>query len=106
MGTHQITTSSPRANHANRVHMQLEKLWKVVIPKSIHNKEFELHGRPDYAFWYGRIEETELNVVVVEAKHQDQPGLKQCLAYMGTYYPVLRTTGSSDEYLASTVDGF
>ena len=51
------------------------------------NRRHRLVREPDYAVWYGEIEETGVNVVIVEAKRRQyaSTGLPQCLAYMGKY---------------------
>lgn len=47
-------------------------------------KKFALIGKPD-TVWFGDIDDTAVNVVVVEAKSHDHAsiGVPQCLAYMG-----------------------
>ena len=66
--------------------LQAESQWGYG-PVERDNQRYRLVGKPDYALWYGEIEETAVNVVIVEAKrrHYASTGLPQCLAYMGTY---------------------
>lgn len=44
-----------------------------------------LCGRPDYGRWHGEVQDTAINVVIVEAKKTDKvsSGVPQCLGYMG-----------------------
>ena len=57
--------------------------WKTIRMKS---REKMLRGRPDYALWYGAQANLETNLVIVEAKTQDElgKGERQLLGYMGT----------------------
>lgn len=65
---------------------QTEKNW-AYSPVKWLGKRYKLVGKPDYAIWYGEVEETALNIVIVEAKRRfpAPSGLVQCLAYMGEY---------------------
>ena len=80
------TTTTTQTRQGQAIHMHADKgLWLVRIKRSKLEGEFYLTGRPDYAFWYGRVKETEVNVVIVKAKAEEKPGLARCLAYMGKY---------------------
>lgn len=82
---HDIAMSeNPARRHA--ISVQTEKHW-AYGPVKWNKKDYRLVRKPDYAVWYGEVEETALNVVVVEAKkrHMAGTGLIQCLGYMGEY---------------------
>lgn len=73
--------------HGNKFTLQTETEWSVMVKTAlVEGGAFVLKGNPDYACWYGPAEETEVNVVVVEAKSNNitiTPD--QCLAYMGLW---------------------
>ncbi|KXG52772.1 uncharacterized protein PGRI_080280 [Penicillium griseofulvum] len=63
-----------------------------------NKKDYRLVGQPDYAVWYGEIEETALNVVVAEAKKRHMTGtcLIQCLGYMGVVHRTRKASGKEN----------
>ncbi|KAJ5209159.1 hypothetical protein N7449_003538 [Penicillium cf. viridicatum] len=71
--------------------IQTERHW-VLEPVKYEKKEFALVGKPDYAVWYGNVDDTAVNIVVVEAKSQNAAckGVPQCLAYMGMVHRLRR----------------
>ncbi|KAJ5106188.1 hypothetical protein N7456_002863 [Penicillium angulare] len=75
-----VSSNSPGARS---ICIQTEKTWSY--PFIHQNKRYKLVGKPDYAVWYGEIEEIALNVVICEAKRfgHTSSGFSQCLAYMG-----------------------
>ena len=78
----EIATST-RNRHAQNLHLHTERSCGVGVPRTPIDEAFELYSRPDYAFWYGGVEETELNVVVVEAKAEGESGLNQMFGLYG-----------------------
>lgn len=64
-----------------------ESTWSYGPAKGDPTMKCNLLGRPDYGVWYGEVEETAVNVVVVEAKRvgHSSSGVAQCLAYMGKF---------------------
>jgi hypothetical protein len=43
------------------------------LPVKYEKKKFALVGEPHYAVWYGNVNDTAVNIVVVEAKSVDPP---------------------------------
>lgn len=82
---HDIATSG-HPSAGQHIGIQTERHW-VLEPVKYDKKKFALVGKPDYAVWYGNIDDTAVNIVVVEAKSQNSAGqgVPQCLAYMGEY---------------------
>ncbi|KAJ5828037.1 uncharacterized protein N7525_006290 [Penicillium rubens] len=80
---HDIATSG-HPSAGQHIGIQTERHW-VLEPVKYDKKKFALVGKPDYAVWYGNIDDTAVNIVVVEAKSQNSAGqgVPQCLAYMG-----------------------
>ncbi|KAJ6125720.1 hypothetical protein N7523_003340 [Penicillium sp. IBT 18751x] len=80
------TVSSSHSTSSRPLCLEAERQWGYG-PVERKKGRHRLVGKSDYAVWYGEIEETELKVVVVEAKKRDyvSPSLPQCLAYMGKY---------------------
>jgi hypothetical protein len=57
----------------------IERLWKVKGERVL------LSGVADYSLWFGKPDDYETNVVMVEVKKPYflKGGMLQCLAYMG-----------------------
>lgn len=66
------------------LHLMAESTWGYG-PVVDRGKKCSVSGRPDYAIWYGVLQETAVNLVVVEAKRRRDTsrGAAQCLGYMG-----------------------
>ncbi|KAJ5535389.1 hypothetical protein N7527_001643 [Penicillium freii] len=80
---HDIATFR-QPNAGQNIGIQTERHW-VFEPVEYDKKKFTLVGKPDYAVWYGNVNDTAVNIVIVEAKSQNSAskGVPQCLAYMG-----------------------
>ncbi|KAJ5458273.1 hypothetical protein N7475_009661 [Penicillium sp. IBT 31633x] len=80
---HDIATSG-QPDAGQRIGIQTERHW-VFEPVRHEQKKFALIGKPDYAVWYGKVDDTAVNIVVVEAKSIGSAGkgIPQCLGYMG-----------------------
>ncbi|KAJ5398769.1 hypothetical protein N7465_009258 [Penicillium sp. CMV-2018d] len=78
--------SSHQLEAGQDIGIQTERYW-VFEPVKYDKEEFALVGKPDYAVWYGNVDDTAVNIVVVEAKARNSAnnGIPQCLAYMGKY---------------------
>ena len=95
---HEIALSR-RSPHGQHIAIQKEKMWGIKIgPTESDSGLLELRGRPAYACWYGSVEETELNIVIFEAKASGECGLAQCLAYMGMWFIILLQLVKSNLY--------
>ncbi|KAJ5173439.1 hypothetical protein N7492_006032 [Penicillium capsulatum] len=68
------------------LHLKPESTWSYG-PAKDRGTKCNLSGKPDYAIWYGEVEGTAVNVVVVEAKKSGDSsrGVAQCLGYMGEF---------------------
>ncbi|KAJ5903346.1 hypothetical protein N7504_005729 [Penicillium tannophilum] len=84
--------------HGNKFTLQTETEWSVMVKTAlVEGGAFVLKGNPDYACWYGPAEETEVNVVVVEAKSNNitiTPD--QCLAYMAMIHQMRKEARKQD----------
>ncbi|KAJ5120887.1 uncharacterized protein N7515_010275, partial [Penicillium bovifimosum] len=79
---HDIVTSR-QPNADQKIRIQTEGHW-VFAPVEYRKKQFILVGKPEYAVWYGDVNDTAVNVVIVRAKSplSASEGIPQCLAYM------------------------
>ncbi|KAJ6006777.1 hypothetical protein N7451_004721 [Penicillium sp. IBT 35674x] len=61
-------------------------------------KKWNLNGKPDYAVWYGEVDDVAVNVVIVEAKAEGRAmtGLPQALGYMGIVHRRRKLLGKKD----------
>ncbi|KAL4783775.1 hypothetical protein BJX76DRAFT_357679 [Aspergillus varians] len=75
-------TSTQSTKSYKSIHWGLERTLK--LPWVVDGKKCLLTGKMDYALWYGRKEEAETNMVIVEAKRYGSHavGRDQVIAYM------------------------
>ncbi|CAG7972631.1 unnamed protein product [Penicillium salamii] len=93
---HQLVTSSlPKSPRP--INIQMEKTW-AYRPVQWKGKTHAILGRPDYAIWYGEEEDTDLNVVIIEAKRPSSSslGIPQALAYMACIHRQRKDLGKAD----------
>ncbi|KAI9372524.1 hypothetical protein BJX61DRAFT_542613 [Aspergillus egyptiacus] len=76
-------TSTQSVASYRSLHWGLERTVK--LPWTVNGKRCLLSGKMDYALWYGRRDEGETNMVIVEAKKYGAVSLgrDQVIAYMG-----------------------
>ncbi|KAJ5096704.1 hypothetical protein N7456_007425 [Penicillium angulare] len=77
--------------------VQTERKW-AYGPVDNSGKRIRLVGNPDYAVWYGQVEDIDVNVIVFEAKRRGNTslGLAQCLGYMGIVHQLRKEAGKRD----------
>ncbi|KAJ5822724.1 hypothetical protein N7447_005064 [Penicillium robsamsonii] len=87
---HDIATFS-QPDAGQNIGIQTERNW-VFEPVTYQKKKFALVGKPDYAVWYGNVDDIAVNIVIMEAKSQNSTsqGVPQCLAYMGMVHRLRR----------------
>ncbi|KAL4908447.1 hypothetical protein BDW74DRAFT_175129 [Aspergillus multicolor] len=89
-----ISTSS--TSSFKSLHWQYETLLRMPW-KLLDGKTYNLGGRLDYSLLYGRCEEAETNVVMVEAKTfgESSGGEHQALSYMAMLHHARKKAGRS-----------
>ncbi|KXG50158.1 uncharacterized protein PGRI_061250 [Penicillium griseofulvum] len=78
------------------LHLQFER--SIERPWKVKGERVLLSGVVDYSLWFGRPEDYETNLVMVEAKKPEalKAGVFQCLAYMGMIHHTRKTSKMFD----------
>ncbi|CAG7996292.1 unnamed protein product [Penicillium salamii] len=89
--------SSSQDKSARPLNIQMERTW-AFRPVEWKGKTYTLSGRPDYGIWYGKEEDIDLNVIIMEAKRptNSSQGIPQALAYMACVHRCRKDIGKAD----------
>ncbi|KAJ6183701.1 hypothetical protein N7519_005002 [Penicillium mononematosum] len=60
-------------NAGQHIAIQTKRHW-MFEPVKYEKKRLALVGKPDFAVWYGNVNDTAVNIAVVEAKSVDSAG--------------------------------
>ncbi|KAJ6119882.1 hypothetical protein N7523_004162 [Penicillium sp. IBT 18751x] len=101
-----VATASKDIASVRPISLQTESACS--LPGVKHKgKKCNLNGKPDYAVWYGEVDDVALNVVIVEAKGEGRgnTGLPQTLGYMAKSLNTCDTNPSSNLIQELSTDG-